>query len=190
MKHEPSKHKLRRSGERGFSLVEVTLSLAIVSTVMVGVVGMLSTGVNLVGEAGDISTQGRIAQKLVGELQLSDWDKLEEYTTPDQRYRYYDYQGQEVEDINDSMQVYTALISIDTTGVALPGSPRPSSCLRRVYIFISPNNGEKGKQDVDRVAEAAEGLQASGQNIENPGELEEVTIHSRILVKMNSSEVL
>jgi len=160
---------------QGFSLVEVLIALLMVSTILVSVLGMLSIGTRMVGEAGEASTQGRIAQGLVGELQLSQWDKLDEYNLASEKYRYYDYQGQEVDSIDNGLQVYTALIRIENAGMTLPGTGgTPNPDLRMAHVFISNKAGAKGKQEVD--------LKASDYESNR-----DVTVHSRILVKMSKA---
>lgn len=130
----------------GFSLIETTIAVALVATVMVSVVALLPLGFSTMRRATDLSTQARIAQEIIAEIQLSDWDKLErEFSSESNRMRYYDSQGVELRNASEIGQVYTARIYIhsnqgaDFSNLQLPGDPdsvrKPH--LRQVIIRIT-----------------------------------------------------
>ena len=55
----------------GFSLIEIMVAIGIVATVMVALLGMIPTGLNTVNEAADTMSEIRIAQQLIGEIQMT-----------------------------------------------------------------------------------------------------------------------
>lgn len=111
----------------GFSLIEVTIAMAIAAFALVTLLGLIPQGMSTMQQAGDEAITARIHQQILNELQMSDFDLLR--STYDQRVLYYDSQGEELgsnKDPNagfDSFQhVYSARISIPEMGRGLPGS--------------------------------------------------------------------
>lgn len=95
--------------KRGFSLVEVTLAIAIVAFAFVSLLGLLPTGLNIFKQAMDTSVSAQIAQRVAGELQQTDYFTLLKNCTPnltnfddtDTEFgvlpsRYFDDQGTEI----------------------------------------------------------------------------------------------
>jgi len=64
----------RRS--KGFSLVEVTIALAIVAFSLVAIIGLLPAGVTMSGRAGLNSAAAVIFEKVVGDARQTDYSKL------------------------------------------------------------------------------------------------------------------
>ena len=64
---------------KGFTLVETVLALGIVATVMVTLMALLPTGMDIMKEAGTNTVGARIANQLVSEVQLSDYDKIQQW---------------------------------------------------------------------------------------------------------------
>ena len=58
---------------RGFTLAEVMVALAIVSTVMIGLLGMIPMAERSIRESANLAIQGRIAQELLSNIQMADW---------------------------------------------------------------------------------------------------------------------
>lgn len=78
---------------RGFSLVEVTIAMAIASVALVTLIGMLPQGMETMREAGDQAIQGRIHQQILNEIQMASFERLDDY---DKLELYYDSQGEEL----------------------------------------------------------------------------------------------
>ncbi len=66
----------QRRANSGFSLVEIVVAVGIVATVMVALLGMIPTGLNTVNEAADTMAEIRIAQQVLGEVQMTAWEDL------------------------------------------------------------------------------------------------------------------
>lgn len=113
--------------ERGFSLVEVTIAMAIAAVAMVTLMGMIPQGMSTMREAGDAAIEARIHQQVMNELQMAIYDEVKlDY---DQLVVYYDGQGEEIGDSksgyrsqDDFAHIYSAKISLPDSGGALPES--------------------------------------------------------------------
>jgi len=64
---------------KGFSLIEVTIAMAIASVALVTLMGLIPQGMNTMREAGDQAIMGRIHQQVMSELQMADYDALETF---------------------------------------------------------------------------------------------------------------
>ncbi|MDP1589049.1 MAG: Verru_Chthon cassette protein B [Prosthecobacter sp.] len=64
------------SSRAGFSLVEVTLAVAIAALGFITLLGLLPQGITMARDASRMATGSRIIQKLSGEMQSSSWDKI------------------------------------------------------------------------------------------------------------------
>ena len=118
-------------GTSGFSLVEVTIAMAIAAVSMVTIMGMLPQGIKTMRDAGDEAIIGRIHQQVLNELQVADFDALDTY---DEMEIYYDSQGEELSDSKNQgsaeasrkaggfHHVYTAKIAVPSAGRNMPTS--------------------------------------------------------------------
>ncbi len=124
-KAKNSQNKMRNAG---FSLIEVTISIAITAVALVSLMGMLPAGMKTMREAADRAVETRIHQQVLSEIQLASWPARYKY---DYRsgggagVRFYDDQGIQIEDSDtdfDLIHVYTARINVPTKGQKLPKS--------------------------------------------------------------------
>ena len=83
----------RKRAQRAFSLVEVTLAIGIVAFAFIGVFGLIPTGLNVFREAMMTSGQSQIIQKVLNDVQQTDFTTL---TNSQPQMRYFDDQGNEV----------------------------------------------------------------------------------------------
>ena len=130
----------KQLASRGFSLIEVTIAMAIAALAIVTLLGMIPQGMTTLQEAGDQSIMGRIHQRILSEIQLTpfgtsgDNDNL--IMSFDNKERFYDDQGEEllpnpqiperatIGQIRDlRAHLYSARIHVSKTG----GSPKPPS---------------------------------------------------------------
>lgn len=129
-----------RSG-RGFSLVEVTLAMAIVSFGVLSVVSTMPGGMEMLRNSVNDTVESRIAQEVLAKLQGSDWSDTANLTSYDGSLCYFDGQGNELTALGGSepgWTVYTARIVVSSTPPALPSpTAAPSDYLRQVRIFIT-----------------------------------------------------
>ncbi len=120
----------RRRGLGGFSLVEVSLALAIVAFAFTALLGVLPMGFRTFGEATDAATQARIAQKLVGLAQQTPFTNIvsDAVWAPDNKeYYWFDDQGEFIEfgpsapAGSDRLWLYKAAV-FQTNSAEVPGA--------------------------------------------------------------------
>jgi uncharacterized protein (TIGR02598 family) len=130
---------------RGFSLVEVTVAMGIVATVLVSLLALLPYGMDSIREAKSTQVQARIANEIISELQVADWGSQPAYNKLarwDGRILRYDSEGTLVEDKADKDKndtIYKVKIEIPMNDpVRLRGMPGDSgNYLRRVVVKIA-----------------------------------------------------
>ena len=157
--------RMRRSG--GFSLVEVTMAIGIVSFAFLTTLGLIPTGLKTFRSAIDTSVGGQIFQRMINEAQQTDFDTLLDRTnlpnypsdppvgftfrsptvaTP--AVRYFDDQGSECLDAQGkpsvtSKTIYhvnTRIMPV-TTLVATGTSPAANANLATITVQIAKNPG-------------------------------------------------
>lgn len=67
----------RREKPTGFTLAEVMIALGIAASVMIGLLGAIPHAVKSIRESNSLTVMGRIAQEVIGDIQMSDWDQIE-----------------------------------------------------------------------------------------------------------------
>jgi len=77
--------------QRGFSLIEVTLAMGVVSFGLVALVGVMPVGLTTLRRAFDLTAEGMIVQKISGEARLTAFTQLS--TTFANKTFYYDMDG-------------------------------------------------------------------------------------------------
>jgi len=111
---------------RGFSLVEVTIAMAIAAIGILSVIGLIPQGMDTMRKATDQAIEGRIHQQILSEVQMADYDALDTafLGSGGPLEIYYDDQGEEIGDSlagntigGTSIPVYTARITIPKVGL-------------------------------------------------------------------------
>tara|TARA_R110002096_G_scaffold273001_1_gene466794 strand:- start:3809 stop:4417 length:609 start_codon:yes stop_codon:yes gene_type:complete len=118
----------------GFSLVEVTIAMAIAAVGIVSILGLLPQGMETMRDAGDQAIEARIHQQLLNEIQMTPY-KVGTSGSPIEDFDglelYYDSQGEEIGDskaaggaeVKGSFQhVYSARVTLPPVDSAGKGS--------------------------------------------------------------------
>lgn len=140
-----------RARRRGFSLVEVTVAMGIVATVLVALLALLPYGMDSIREAKSTQVQARIANEIISELQVADWgseptySKLAEY---DGSIRNYDSEGTLLADKADKNKadiIYKVQIDVPVEEkIRLRGMGTDSGrYVRRVVVKVAFAPGDK-----------------------------------------------
>ena len=126
----------QRRSESGFSLVEIVVAVGIVATVMVALLGMIPTGLNTVNEAADTMAEIRIAQQILGEVQMAEWEEVDDW---DAKPYYYDAEGNKLDSQEPGKVRYTCRVEIED-GFALPLADE-SRYVKRIVVKVSSKRG-------------------------------------------------
>jgi uncharacterized protein (TIGR02598 family) len=151
MTAQPLPNSSRLPAARGFSLVEVTLALAIVATVLVALLALLPYGMDQVREAKSTLIQSRIANELVGEIQVADWGSEPGYSKLagyHEEIRRYDAEGTLITDAKDKSAqdtIYKAKIEVPNEPAHLPGQQGRTEgrYLRRLTVKVAYAPGDR-----------------------------------------------
>lgn len=136
----------RPDSKSGFSLIEVTLSLGIVSFALLLLLGLVPEAIQASSEAVSRTVKTQIFQQVVSDLNSADFADL-----ADESF-YFDVDGIPVDTEDES--VYEARIDV-VSGTTLPGSTAANDNLNRVEILIAHNpKGVRGDDafDVDQAS--------------------------------------
>ncbi|MEZ5429776.1 MAG: Verru_Chthon cassette protein B [Verrucomicrobiales bacterium] len=110
---------------KGFTLIEVTLAIAITAIALVGLMGLLPQGLKTLEAAGERAIEARIHQDILSEIMLTSWEKGKGGTPIDLldgEIRRYDDQGIQLTDADNDKAIFTAKINILKKGSQLPVS--------------------------------------------------------------------
>ena len=134
----------------GFTLVEVVMAIGIVSFAFIGIFALLPAGLGVFRQAMDTSIGAQIAQRIVGEIEQTDFDSLvpsagSRPTGRDQGptgnfyllpYRYFDDQGIEVlYDTATAVERSRVIYTVRVRG-SMPGSADPALANASQFHFI------------------------------------------------------
>lgn len=148
-----SSHPCPRAKNRAFTLVEVLLAMTLAGTVLLAMVSLLNTALETVRDAGRVTISSQIARHLSARLQQAPWSvsptgELEMPPAWNDQVRHFDQQGAELRHGGDERAAYSALVTLEPLGTALPGGPpNPFSRALRVEVADGPARTRSWFQD-------------------------------------------
>lgn len=119
----------------GFTLVEVTLAIGIISFAFVAMFGMLPVGLNVSRQAMDTTIEAQIVQQMKTQALQTDFSMLDELSGADEVY--FDDQGKQVD---QSAGIYQAKYSAVSANTKLPDGTATSR-LKTVTISVLNTKG-------------------------------------------------
>ena len=117
-------------------MVEACLALGVTSFAFISILGLLPMGLTVFHSAIDSSIGTQISQKVINDLQETDFSTLAATSTP---LRYFDAQGREL--ANATSAIYEVNVQVSPS-MTLPGAQTPNSHLMNVKIQIARNPGQ------------------------------------------------
>lgn len=136
-------HSARRPASAGFSLVEVTLAVAIASLAIITLLGLMPQGLEMSRKTGILTINSNIIEQIIRDLENTEFKLLPAQGTgtggsggiQEQSRRYFNDQGQSVE--KESKEI-TFVAEIDFREPAsLPKTETKQAFLRRVIIRVA-----------------------------------------------------
>lgn len=126
----------RKLSAAGFSLIEVTLALAICASGLLLLITMLPAALNQAGDAADRNAYARIKQSMSARYAMMDWNLLEEKArAEDVEIFYFDFAGTQVtKDEFDA--IYAAEIRVGSRRT-LPGDDSHNRFIRNLEIRVT-----------------------------------------------------
>lgn len=124
----------RRRAALGFTLVEVTLSIALTSTVAVALLALLPVGIDSMRQSALTSAHARILQSVAGHCQMVDWNLLTS-TSYQSKVHAFDYQGGELLGTQGDDVTFLARSEVSNAR-PLPGTSSSNSRMRTVVVRI------------------------------------------------------
>src|SRR5688572_27267208 len=137
-----------RGTPAAFTLAEVMIALGIVASVMVAMLGMIPHAVGSIQESNNMTIMGRIAQEVISDIQMSEWDQI------DDDYKgktfQYDNEGLLFEGRQGQQPTYEARVELIVDPVNLGQKLEYSiDNLRRVEVEIEFMPGGEHNKDKD-----------------------------------------
>jgi uncharacterized protein (TIGR02598 family) len=129
---------------RAFSLVEVTIAIAIAAVGLVTLLGLLPQGLEMSRKTGQISAHRHIVEQIARDLEQVDWSEMEK----DANFtRYFDDQGlQTLAGKLDQSYVVDVAVGVPANAdlsVKLPQGTQKEAYLRRVVIKIATSTKQQ-----------------------------------------------
>lgn len=122
----------------GFSLVEVTIAIGIVSFAFIPIFGLIPTGLAKFHVAMKTSVTAQIAQRVIGNAQQTDFETLKKTPTSS---RYFDEEGAEV--LSSQKWLYHAVTAVNAP-VEVAGISCASLGNVSVQVISDPSNRTRG----------------------------------------------
>lgn len=119
--------------QRGFSLPEVTIAVAIAALGIISILGLMPQGLEMSRKTGQIAAHRQIVEQIIRDLDQTEWANLP--TGPQKKY--YDDQGLELASSTAITMAYVVQSEIAATNPNLPNNGTPESFLKKVTIKIA-----------------------------------------------------
>lgn len=159
--NQPRKLVHRFFRKPGFSLVEVTMAIGIVSFALVSILGLMPVGLNLFRDTVKDTSSKRIADRLIAEIRDTSWENLKNYAEGSGAtgWGYYatkfDMEGDAMDSGNWAFKARADVSSV--TGekwnypVKLSGNSYIEQNLRKVTISVAywPDHKGEGENESD-----------------------------------------
>lgn len=135
---------------RGFSLVEVTLAIGIISFALIAILATIPVGLSTISDAGQSSARAEIIRTIHSELKGTSYREVEEYFASSRFPAYFNSEGIEVpeesavftvvgrakpEEADQRVRTATVYIGLHTT--PLPSDPLPQKNVESFPLLLA-----------------------------------------------------
>lgn len=122
-----------RLRSRGFSLPEVTLSVAIAALGIISILGLMPQGLEMSRKTGQLAAHRQIVEQIIRDLDQTDWVNL----PVNVKTKYFDDQGLELLTASAPTMSYIVKYEIAAINPNLPKNDTAEIYLRKVTIKIA-----------------------------------------------------
>ena len=105
----------------GFSLIEVTLAMGIISFSLLTILGLMPVGLNTMRQAMDSTQRAQILRRISGEVMVKPWSQIRGTNALDGTKRFFDDEGQE-QNISQTNADTRYWVQFSVTNTIFPGS--------------------------------------------------------------------
>lgn len=119
--------------KRGFSLPEVTLSVAIAALGIISILGLMPQGLEMSRKTGQLAAHRQIVEQIIRDLDQTDWVNLPVGV----KTKYFDDQGLELLTASAPTMSFIVKYEIAAANPNLPKNPVAELYLRKVVIKIA-----------------------------------------------------
>ncbi len=119
--------------QRGFSLPEVTIAVAIAALGIISILGLMPQGLEMSRKTGQISAHRQIVEQVIRDLDQTEWVNL----PVGSQKKYFDDQGLELATSTALTMAYVVDYEILGTNPNLPNNATPELYLKKVIIKIA-----------------------------------------------------
>jgi len=193
--------KVSKGGEiRGFSLIEVTIAMAIAAVAAVSLLGLIPQGMDTMREAGDEAIQGPIHQQILNELQMTPFEDKNKKSPLDGYHLlefFYDAQGEELSDSKNQGSVSEekkkgGLAHIYSARVSIPqpiGGSMPESVGGSAFGGFSFDGGTNKNFNIRPVIVEVAAVAGLGENFKWDDEANRrlISTYQSMVVKMGQN---
>lgn len=135
---------LCKAATSGFSLVEVTIALAIAALAITVILGLVPAGLSSLRDAANTAAETSITRQMISEVQAADWGANQGGTPgwsnlvsyADQK-RYFDDQGTRLSDSSGTTMSYVARFRFPSSIVVLPGGTMAPSATGNDMVYLT-----------------------------------------------------
>jgi len=136
----------RRSRRTAFTLAEVMIALGIVATVMVGMLAAIPQALTSIRESTNLTVMGRIAQEVISDIQMSEWDDIEK-NFRGKSFKY-DNEGLAYEGRKEQTPAYEARVDLKQERVSLGSNLEyRTDFMRKVQVEVEFTPGGNYNKD-------------------------------------------
>lgn len=135
----------------GATLVEVVITVGMLISMLLPLIGMLSLAVKNSGQNINTSVSSRIASQLIGEVQQADWQTLSRWDKKDFHFNDQGVALKANEVATQSNYIARVILDPDPVSVSTTGSAPANPHQKKFLILVSSQGGDQG---LDRLTRA------------------------------------